>query len=287
VDPAPAWKLHDTGGCHRASRVAAADAGVRCKAGLSPRTAAHSRAVLRCALTDAVRSGLVTRNVVMLTDAPRVAAPAPVVLTPEQVGDILDALADPSLRRLATVAVHTGLRQGELLGLTWANLDLEQRQVRVLHALQRAVGHYQLVETKSASSRRVVPLTPVAVEALHEERHAQREAQLRAKHWGHPISDLVFTTATGQPRNGTAITHAFARALQAAGRPPLRWHDLRAAHGGLMLAAGVDVSVISKMLGHSSVALTVRHYAGVGDALGRQASERFAALFDPAGARTF
>jgi site-specific recombinase XerD len=76
--------------------------------------------------------------------------------------------------------------------------------------------------------------------------------------------------------------HAFADALQAAARPPLRWHDLRAAHGGLLLAAGVDISVISKMLGHSSVALTVRHYAGVGEALGRQASERFAALFDPA-----
>jgi integrase len=257
------------------------------QAGLSPQTTAHCRAVLRCALTDAVRSGLVPRNVVTLTDAPRVATPAPAVLTPEQVGDVLDALSDPSLRRLATVAVHSGLRQGELLGLRWADVDLEQRQVRVLHALQRAAGHYALVEPKSASSRRVVALTPAAVEALREERRAQREAQLRAKRWRPPISDLVFTTSTGQPRSGTAITHAFADALRAAGLSPLRWHDLRAAHGGLLLAAGVDIAVISKMLGHSSVALTVRHYAGVGEALGRQASERFAALFEPASVGTF
>jgi site-specific recombinase XerD len=70
--------------------------------------------------------------------------------------------------------------------------------------------------------------------------------------------------------------------LRAAGLAPLRWHDLRAAHGGLLLAAGVDIAVISKMLGHSAVAVTARHYAGVGEALGRQASERFAALLGPA-----
>lgn len=126
-----------------------------------------------------------------------------------------------------------------------------------------------------------------AVEALLEERRVQREAQLRAKHWRPPISDLVFTTSSGQPRNGTSITHAFADALNAAGSSPLRWHDLRAAHGGLLLAAGVDISVVSRMLGHSGVAVTARHYAGVGEALGRQASERFAALLAPRGLGSF
>jgi site-specific recombinase XerD len=126
-----------------------------------------------------------------------------------------------------------------------------------------------------------------APEALLEERRAQREAQLRAKHWRPPISDLVFTTSSGQPRNGTSITHAFADALKAAALSPLRWHDLRAAHGGLLLAAGVDISVVSRMLGHSGVAVTARHYAGVGEALGRQASDRFVALFESANVGTF
>lgn len=251
------------------------------QAGLSPQTAAHCRAVLRCALSDAVRWGLVTRNVAKLTDPPHVAAPSPVVLTPGQATEVLDALADTPLRRMATVAMHTGLRQGELLGLRWENVDLEQHKVHVRDALQRMGGGYQLVETKSASSRRVVPLTTAAAEALLEERREQREAQLRAKHWRTPIPDLCFTTGTGQPRNGTSITHAFEDALRDAGLPHLRWHDLRAAHGGLLLAAGVDISVVSRMLGHSAVAVTARHYAGVGEALGRQASERFAALLEP------
>jgi integrase len=183
---------------------------------------------------------------------------------------------------LATVAVHTGLRQGELLGLRWEDVDLVQNKVHVRHALQRTGGCYQLVEPKSSSSRRVVPLTQPAVEALVEERRAQREAQLRAKRWRPPIADLCFTTGTGQPRNGTSITHAFADALSAAQLSPMRWHDLRAAHGGLLLAAGVDISVVSRMLGHSGVAVTAWHYAGVGEELGRQASERFAALLGPA-----
>jgi integrase len=229
----------------------------------------------------------VPRNVAKLTDAPHIATPSPVVLTPVQAMQVLNAIEDGSLRRLATVAMHTGLRQGELLGLRWEDIDLEQRKLHVRHALQRLARNYQLVETKSASSRRVVPLTPAAAEALHDERREQREAQLRAKLWRTPIADLCFTTTTGKPRNGSAITHAFEDALKAASLSPLRWHDLRAAHGGLLLAAGVDISVVSRMLGHSAVAVTARHYAGVGEALGRQASERFAALLVPASSGVF
>lgn len=134
----------------------------------------------------------------------------------------------------------------------------------------------------SASSRRVVPLTPAATVAMQEERRAQLEARPRAKRGHSPIPDLCFTTSTGQPRNGSAITHSFEDALVAASLPRLRWHDLRAAHGALLLAAGVDISVVSRMLGYSAVAVTARHYAGVGEALGRAASDRFAALLVPA-----
>ncbi|MHB1527595.1 MAG: tyrosine-type recombinase/integrase [Candidatus Dormibacteria bacterium] len=250
--------------------------------GLSPRTAAHCRAVLRAALADAEKWDQVARNVAKLADAPHLPPPQPVVLSPEQVRTVLNACADPSLRRLAQAGITTGLRQGEQLGLRWEDIDFERRCLSVRMELQRIHGTYQLVEPKSASSRRVVALPDAALEALHAERQTQLAAQLAAsRRWHQPIPGLVFTTATGAPRNGSSLTHLFQDALQKAGLPKLTWHGLRAAHGALMLASGADISVVSRKLGHSSVALTSRHYGGVADALQRDAADRLGRLLDP------
>lgn len=97
------------------------------------------------------------------------------------------------------------------------------------------------------------------------------------------IAELCFTTSTGQPRKGTAINHQFERALTTAGLPVIRWHDLRAAHGSLLLSAGVDISVVSRKLGHSSVALTSRHYGGVAEQLQQDAADRLEALLQQPG----
>jgi len=247
--------------------------------GLSPRTAAHCRAVLRAALADAEKWGQVARNVAKLADAPHLAPPQPVVLSPEQVRAVVDACANPSLRRLALVAITTGLRQGEQLGLRWEDLDFERRSLSVRMELQRIDGTYQLVEPKSATSRRVVALPDTALTALRAERQTQLEAQRAAdRRWHQPIPGLVFTTTTGAPRSGTSLTHLFQDALQRAGLPKLPWKALRAAHGALMLASGADISVVSRKLGHSSVALTSRHYGGVADALQRDAADRLGRL---------
>ena len=245
--------------------------------GLGPQTCAHVRAVLRAALADAERDGLVSRNVAALASAPRVPHQPPRILTPEQAQALLNALQDDGLRRMATVAVHTGLRQGELLGLRWQ--DVAEGELHVTQALQRLGGEYRLVEVKSRTSRRTVPLTADAVEALAQERQCQLEARLAAGgRWREPIPGLAFTTATGAPRSGSAITHQFAGALSAAGLPPMHWHHLRHAFAGLMLASGADLSTVSSLLGHTSVNLTASTYAGVIPSLKRQAADRLGAL---------
>lgn len=247
--------------------------------GLAPRTVHHARAVLRTALSDAERLGVVTRNVAKLTEAPRVPSPAPRVLSPAEARAVLEAMSDPELRRLATVAVNTGLRQGELLGLRWSDVDLRAPELHVTMALQRLGGETRLVETKSRTSRRTVPLTADAVEALSQERRVQLEARLAAGgRWTEPIPGLVFTTATGAPRSPSAVTHQFAESLAAAGIPHLRWHDLRAAFGGLMLASGSDLATVSSLLGHSSIAITASTYAGVLPSLKKDAAQRFERL---------
>lgn len=252
--------------------------------GLSARTASHSRAVLRAALADGERDGLVLRNVARLADAPHLALPQPTVLSPDEVWGLLDACADPGLRRLAVVAITTGLRMGEQLGLRWDDVDFERHCLHVRQTLQRAAGAYSLAEPKSSTSRRVVALPDAALEALREERRDQVAAQLAAGgRWHQPIPDLCFTTTDGQPRNGTSLTHLFQDALQRAGLPQLRWHDLRAAHGALLLAGGTDISVVSRKLGHSSVSLTSRHYGGVADALQQEAADRLGRLLQRPG----
>ncbi|HUY09829.1 MAG TPA: tyrosine-type recombinase/integrase [Candidatus Dormibacteraeota bacterium] len=89
---------------------------------------------------------------------------------------------------------------------------------------------------------------------------------------------MVFTTATGQPRSGTVITHQFADALAVAGLAPMHFHRLRHAFAGLMLASGVDLGTVSALLGHSSVSLTLSTYAGVAPSPKRQATDQLARL---------
>lgn len=215
--------------------------------GLSPQSVGHVRAVLRAALADAVKAQTVSRNVAAaaLVEAPRVPDPDPVVISAERADEILDAIPDPSLRRLALVAIRTGLRTGEELGMAWSDVDFTARQARVSHALQRIGDAYSLVEPKSRSSRRVIELDDVTVQVLQEERAAQAAAQLAAgRRWKPSIPGLCWTTQNDESRNATSVTHAFQDALAAAGLPRLRWHDLRAAHAGLLLTAKVDISVV-------------------------------------------
>ncbi|MDA8330861.1 MAG: tyrosine-type recombinase/integrase [Candidatus Dormibacteraeota bacterium] len=249
--------------------------------GLSPRTCWHARNVLRCALGDAIRWRVLAQNAAQIADAPRIAHQPPRILTPEEALAVIAAMTDPDLRRLVGIALWTGLRQGELLGLRWPDVDLIGAEVHVTAALQRVEGEYRLVEVKSASSRRTVPLTEAAVTALEEQRHWQVEARLAAGgRWREPIPGLVFTTSTGSPRSASAITHAFARALSAAGLPPMHWHHLRHGFAGLLLATGSDLATVSGLLGHTSVALTASTYAGVAPSLKRQAADRLGLLLE-------
>jgi integrase len=117
---------------------------------------------------------------------------------------------------------------------------------------------------------------PAAVEALTQERESQQAARPAGRPLREPIPDLVFETGTGQPRSGSAVTHQFAASLAAAGLEPMHWHHLRHAFSGLMLGAGVEIATVPALLGHSSVALTARTYAGVERSLKHDATDRLA-----------
>lgn len=246
--------------------------------GLSPRSVQYLHAVLRAALNRALKWGLVVRNAATLVDAPRIRRPDIAAMTPEQARSLLAAVHGDRLEALYTVALAVGLRLGEALGVQWPAIDLENGTLTVRTALQRVNGALQLVEPKSASSRRTVVLPQVAVEALRAHRTRQLEERLLAGgRWQE--SGLVFTTTEGKPLDARNVFRGFQRLLARAGLPHLRLHDLRHGCATLLIAQGVHPRTIMEILGHSQISLTMNTYGHVTHALQRDAAARVDAVF--------
>jgi integrase len=243
-------------------------------------TAGHVRAVLRAALNQAVDDQLLARNVAAVAKPPKQEKRfAPNPLTLDESFRLLDAItaAGDRLEALYVVALATGLRQGELLGLTWDDVDLDQGVLQLRRQLQRVDGHLVLVELKSEASKGTATLTGDAIEALKAHEARQRLEKLAERKRWHE-SHLVFTTPIGTPLEGTNVTKAFQKHLKAAGISRRRFHDLRHTTPTLMRKQGVDMKVLQKILRHSSYKLTADTYGHVLPELQRDAAEKLQAL---------
>lgn len=225
-------------------------------------TARHVRAVLRRALSDAVRAGIIARNVAADATPPRVEHRPITYLTARDLGRLLDATAEDELGPLYALAGTTGLRRGELLGLTWA--DVADGRLSVRRSMGRIAGNgWGLGEVKSARSRRTIPLPLRARQALETVRTRQMFARKAAGEAWQDRAGLVFTDSVGRPMLPETISHRFGKDLARAGVPRIRFHDLRHSAATTLLAAGVPLAVISEWLGHSGIAITASAYAAV------------------------
>lgn len=227
--------------------------------GLSPRTVQLSLVILRKALGQAVKDGLLGRNVAKLVDGPRVERFEGKTLSPEQARQLLDAAGGARFEALYTAALAVGLRMGEALGLRWQDVDLDRRILTVNRILERlGRGHgstLQLVEPKTSPSRRTVNLPEAAVRALKGHRVRQLEERLAAgSRW--QDSGLVFPNTLGKRLDPHELHNGFKALLTKASLPDIRFHDLRHSAASLMLAQGIPLRSIQDILGHSSIALT-------------------------------
>ena len=230
--------------------------------GLSPRRVQNIHAVLRRALGQAEKWGMVPRNVAKLVDAPRVKHVEVSPFTPEQSRLFIEAVRGDRLEALYIVAISTGLRQGELLGLAWTDLDLDGGQLSVHSTLQRIDGEYQLVEPKTAKSRRTLALPRIAIEALEARKINQVAERLLAdQKWDE--STLVFTSGSGKPLSRHNVTRDFQALLARVGLPRQRFHDLRHTAASLLLAQNVQPRDLMEILGHSQISLTMNTYSHV------------------------
>jgi integrase len=230
---------------------------------MAPKTLRNVHVVLRRALGQAVRAGLVTRNVASreFVDPPKVAVEEPPALTPPEIERLLAVLPGHALEAHVIVALGTGLRQGEQLGLAWQDADLDAGRLTVRYELARVNGRYERVEPKTPRSRRAVPLAPPVVSALRRHR-----ARLVERGFVPTATGPVFVNTKGGPLSGSWLTHAWYGLLAEAGVARRPWKVLRATFGSRLFAAGVADRTIADMLGHARTHTTHRHYIATGAA---------------------
>lgn len=232
-------------------------------AGLSPKSARNIHHVVHAMLERAVRLDLIPSNVAHLVDRPRAPHRELPVLTQDQARSLVEAARDHRLRALFVLAVTTGARSGELLGLTWDDIDLDNAAITIKKTLQKQGDSIRLIETNTARSRRKVAIPRLAVEALRWHRARQAEESLALGPAWRNVLNLVFTTRLGTPLDQrNVLRREFRPLLKSAGLPEtLRFHDLRHIAAALALGKGMPVPAVSEMLGHADSATTLRVYA--------------------------
>jgi integrase len=242
--------------------------------GLSPRTVQYARAILRRALGYALKWGLVTRNVAMLVDPPRSVRKPVQPLTGDQARAFLAHVKqhDDRLWPFFTTAVLTGLRQGELLGLRWTDVDLDRATLRVSHTLQRIDGAWQFVEPKTRRSARTLSLPAAVVAALRIQKDRQGfEQRIAADLW--QDWNLIFTTPKGTPFEPSNLNGRLHKLLDGAGLPRQGMHSLRHCCASLLLAQGIPARIVMEQLGHSQISMTMDTYSHVMPAMLRDAAD--------------
>lgn len=245
--------------------------------GQSPTSVKYHHAVLASALAAAVRDGLLATNPARLVAPPRVERPEVRPLELAEVRRLLAAARGSRLEALIVLAATTGMRQGELLGLRWVDVDLEGGTLRVNQTVQRIGGRVQAVPPKTTRSRRTLALPALACEALREHRDRQEFERRRAERlgcWEGESWGLVFCTEVGTPLAKETLRRHWRALLARAGLAPMPFHGLRHTAASLLHATGSDLRMVQEVLGHSQISTTAETYTHVFARVQREAAQR-------------
>lgn len=248
------------------------------KGGLSRSSVVHIHRILHDALSYAVQCGLLSRNVADTVKPPRACHKEMRTLDSVGVSRLLEASKDTIYYHIFHLAVFTGMRRSELLGLRWRDVDLDMATVSVvqtLHCLGKGKVIFQ--EPKSSKGKRQIALSPAAVIALREHRQQQELERLDCLLKGAPVvyDDLVFSNSDGSPLLPNSVTHAFIKTVRRLGLREVRFHDLRHTHASLMLKQGIHPKIVSERLGHATIGITLDTYSHVTPGLQEAAALRF------------
>jgi integrase len=241
---------------------------------VSATTVRRAHAVLHTLLEQARRLGHVVVNVCDNVQPPRAEPRQTDTFSREQVYAYLDAIRGDRLESLYVLELATGVRQGELLGLHWRDVDFSIGRLHVRATLyRRKGGEFVFTPPKTRGSMRIVPLGLAAIEALPAHRVRQAQERLRLGELWHD-NDLVFPAEDGSPMDAQALRWRYRRARARAGLPSsVRFHDLRHTYATLLRELGMDIKGVSAALGHSTTAITADLYTHVTAAMYQQLAD--------------
>ncbi|RZU51596.1 site-specific recombinase XerD [Krasilnikovia cinnamomea] len=241
---------------------------------LSAGSVRRLHANLRRALNIAVRWQVIHTNPVSLVDPPPVPHTEVKPYSLAEARAFLKAVQGLRLEARWVLAIALGLRQGEVLGLRWEDVNLDAGTLRVVAQLRRDAdtGHLERVETKTARSRRTLPLPESVRAALLRHRERQAAERLDADAWTDPA--LVFTTRAGTPIHPRNDYRSFRELIRQAGLRQVRIHDLRHTAASVLIAQGVPARVVMEILGHSQISVTLNTYGHVAPEVSREAADR-------------
>ena len=246
--------------------------------GLSANTVHHVHVVLSKSIKDALRKGIVHRNVCQLVDPPRPGRYEVRVPDAQAIREILSLAATTSYAALLHFMAYTGVRRGEAIALRWESVDLDRGLVSIVETAQRLPGKGIVFQpTKSAAGRRGIALDSITIDVFRAHKGSQilYQADMEGKYQDH---GLVFPGPFGGPVDPSVVTRNFEKLARKSGYAGVRLHDLRHGHAAGLIRAGAHPRVVQERLGHSSAAFTMQVYGHVAAGLQAKAAQDFAAL---------
>lgn len=243
---------------------------------LSPSTVKKIHSMLSNAFEKAVKHELIVKNPVRLVEVPKEIPIEMEVWTAKEVRTFLHYANSSPFHIVYAVAIDTGMRMGEILGLPWKNVDLEHQQIHVNQKLAKdgkTIEHF----LKTKTGKRTIEISPELNEKLRKHQLTQRERQLK---YGHTLPDhgLINTTTIGTPIHSSNLRRDFNKLIQQAKLKKIRFHDLRHTHATLLLSQNAHMKVVSERLGHTSTRMTIDRYSHLLPNMQRETTRQFAKM---------
>lgn len=248
--------------------------------GLSPKTVKNVHGILHCALQQAIACDYIYRNPADACKLPKVTKPEIKPLEPEEIARLLKEAEQDDYCNLFIVAMFTGMRQGELLGLAWECVDFQTGIITVKQQLQCKDGNYFLETPKSGKNRTILP-APIVMDALRKQQERQQKEQEQAGEMWDNQFNLVFTDALGKYLVRRTVVKHFKKISQRAGiSDDARFHDLRHSFAVSSLYAGDDIKTVQANLGHATAQFTLDVYGHVTQKMRQDSANRMQKFYE-------
>lgn len=252
--------------------------------GLSPKTIKNLHGVVHKSLEQAVKVGYLKNNVSNACELPRIVKKEMIILKDEYLTKFLEEIKGKPNEDIFFVDLWTGLREGEILGLTWDCIDFKKQVIRVEKQLKRkgngnTKNHYEFDTLKNGKSRTVKP-APFVFDRLKKVRAEQAKNKLKYGEGFSNPHNLVFTNEIGEHIGAECLLKCFKVRVKHIGLPKMRFHDLRHTWVVIQLQNGVNVKTVSEMAGHATVAFTLDVYGHVSDAMLNESADKIQKFYD-------